>query len=291
MSESTLDFDMASGREKTSLTFFSLYTWLNMSKSIKALSLKGKQNWDTSIYCFSKNKRNNFLWEKDGAAKEALKHFFQNQLTSTPQFRHSPSRVTIQMFYYADPNFGDLSQFKLQPLEQLVSNLYPNKYVDMRVIRLHYPYMNAEILAKYLTVNSQKKSWSALTRPFMKNMPIVKAPLAHNMPFGVQWQSLLPQVANDKLTTAIQGVKYQVSGRLGRRSGSGRSQILRKSIGTFQFTSHRSLVDVGRHTFSNKNGSITVKVWIASALFGANALSRHVNKKAVETAAASTPKL
>ncbi|KAI9314459.1 hypothetical protein BX666DRAFT_2020118 [Dichotomocladium elegans] len=219
-----------------------------------------------------------------------MRIFFQNQLTSTPQFRHSPSRVTIQMFYYADPNFGDLSNFKLEPLEKLVGNLYPNKFVDFRLIRLHYPYMNAEILAKYLSANAASKSWGQIARPFFKGLPIVKAPLPHNMPFGVQWGSLLPQIANDKLTTAIQGVKYQVSGRLGRRAGSGRSTVTRKSIGTFQFTSHKSLVDVGRHTFSNKNGSITVKVWIASALFGVNAL-KHMNKKAVEAAANQAAKL
>ncbi|KAI8140037.1 hypothetical protein BJV82DRAFT_624884 [Fennellomyces sp. T-0311] len=258
-----------------------------MSKSIKALSLKGKQNWDTSIYCFSRNARNNYLWEKDGAAKEALKVYFQNQLTSTPHFQHSPSRVTIKMYYYADPNFGDLSHFKLEPLEKLVSGLYPNKYVDLRFIRVHYPYMNAEILAKYLTVNANTKSWTQLNRSFMRGVPMVKPPLPHNMPFAVQWNSLLPQVANGQLTSAIQGVKYEVSGRLGRRKGAGRSTIFRKSLGTFQFTSTKSLVDVGRHTFSNKNGSITVKVWIASALFGVNALAKQANKKAVEAAAKS----
>ncbi|KAI9276813.1 hypothetical protein BDA99DRAFT_545049 [Phascolomyces articulosus] len=227
------------------------------------------------------------MWEKDGAAKEALRHYFQKQLTSTPQFRHSPSRVTIQMYYYADPNFGDLSQFKLEPLEKLVTALYPNKHVDMRLIRCHYPYMNAEILAKYLTVNAGYKSWPQLHRSFMRGVPMVKAPLPHDMPFAVQWNSLLPQVNNGQLTSAIQGVKYEVSGRLGRRKGAGRSAIFRKSLGTFQFTSHKSLVDVGRHTFSNKNGSITVKVWIASALFGVNALAKkaNANKKAIETAA------
>ncbi|KAI7858965.1 hypothetical protein BDC45DRAFT_594481 [Circinella umbellata] len=250
-----------------------------MSKSIKALSLKGKQDWDTSIYCFSRNTH--------GAAKEALRHYFQKQLTSTPHFRHSPSRVTIQMYYYADPNFGDLSQFKLEPLEKLVTALYPNKHVDMRFIRCHYPYMNAEILAKYLTANANvnNKAWPQLHRTFMRGVPMVKAPLAHDMPFAVQWNSLLPQVNNGQLTSAIQGVKYEVSGRLGRRKGAGRSAIFRKSLGTFQFTSHKSLVDVGRHTFSNKNGSITVKVWIASALFGVNALAKKANQKAIEAAA------
>ncbi|CAO3632210.1 unnamed protein product [Cunninghamella blakesleeana] len=87
-----------------------------MSKSIKALSLKGKQDWNTSIYCFSRNNRNNLIWEKDGAAKSALKHYFQKHLTSTANFRHSPSKVTIQMFYYADPTFGNVEAFKLEPL-------------------------------------------------------------------------------------------------------------------------------------------------------------------------------
>ncbi|KAI9482666.1 MAG: hypothetical protein EXX96DRAFT_118076 [Benjaminiella poitrasii] len=257
-----------------------------MSKSIKALSLKGKQNWNTSIYSFSRNIRNNLIWEKDGATREALKHFFQKQLTSTPAFRHSPSRVTIQLYYYADPAFGNLADFKLEPLEKLVSSFYPGKFVDLRFTRVHYPYMNAEILAKYLTINSERMGWSQLTRRFMKSVPLVKPPLSHDMPFAVQWNKLLPQVSNGQLTSAIQGIKYQVSGRLGRRKGASRTQVMRKSLGTFQFTSHKSLVDVGRHTFANKNGSITVKVWVASTLFGMNALANKLGKKAIESTAA-----
>lgn len=258
---------------------------LAMSKSIKALSLKGKQDWDTSVFCFSRHARNNLLWEKDRATKEALKHFFQHHLTSTPRFRHSLSRVTIQMFYYVDQNAKDLDAVKLEPLESLIKSLYPNKIVDLRFTRLHYPYMNAEILAKYLTINAEHSGWGPLTRQFYKGVPMVKAPLSHNMPFSVQWNKLLPQVANGNLQTGIQGIKFTVSGRLGRRKGAGRSTILRKSLGTFQFTSHRSLVDVGRHTFFNRNGSITIKVWIATALFGVNAMAKQAGQKAASTAA------
>ncbi|KAI8379479.1 uncharacterized protein BYT42DRAFT_568947 [Radiomyces spectabilis] len=255
-----------------------------MSKSIKALSLKGKQNWDTSIFCFSRNARNNLLWEKDGAAKSTLKHYFQSHLTSTPSFHHSPSRVTIQMFYYADPNYSTLSTFKLEPLEKLLSTLYPNKYVDLRFVRVHYPYMNAEILAQYLTINAERVGWSIVTRRFMKQVPVVKPPLPTNMPFAVQWQNLLPHLNNGQLTSAIQGVKYQVSGRLGKRKGAARTQVIRRSLGAFRFTSHKSLVDVGRHTFANKNGSITVKVWISSALFGVGALANKLGRKAANAA-------
>lgn len=257
-----------------------------MSKSIKALSLKSKQDWDTSVFCFSRNTRNNILWEKDGATKASLKYFFQKHLTSTPAIRHSPSKVTIQLYYYADPAFGNLADFKLEPLEKLITSLYPGKFVDLRFVQVHYPYMNAEILAQYLTINSERIGWSQLTRRFMKGVPLVKPPLPHNMPFAVQWNSLLPQVSNGQLTSAIQGIKYEVSGRLGRRKGASRTQVMRKSLGTFQFTSHKSLVDVGRHTFANKNGSITVKVWIASALFGVNAMTK-LGKKALEKSASA----
>ncbi|CAO3636290.1 unnamed protein product [Mucor hiemalis] len=239
-----------------------------MSKSVKALGLKGKQDWNTSIYSFSRNVRNNMLWEKDGAAKATLKHFFQNHLTFTPAFRHSPSKVTIQLYYYANPTFGKVAHFKLEPLEKLASSLYPGKLFLLNILQ-----------------STLRIGWSQLTRKFMKGVPLVKAPLPHNMPFGVQWNSLLPQVSNGQLTSAIQGIKYEVSGRLGRRKGASRTQVMRKSLGTFQFTSHKSLVDVGRHTFANKNGSITVKVWIASALFGVNALASKVGKKAIESAA------
>lgn len=256
-----------------------------MSKSIKALSLKGKQDWETSLFCFSRNVRNNILWEKDGAAKTALRHFFQNQLTSTPHIRHSPARVAIQMYYYADPNIGSLESFKLEPLENLLRTLYPNKFVDLRVVRLHYPYMNAEILAQYLThnANTKRAGWPSIGRRCLKGVPIVKAPLPHDMPFATQWNSLLPHVNNSQLTSAIQGIKFQVTGRLGRTKG-GRASSTRGGLGTFRFTSHRSLVDVGRHTFSNKNGSITVKVWISTALFGVQALAKRLAQKSATPA-------
>ncbi|CAO3670637.1 unnamed protein product [Umbelopsis ramanniana] len=114
----------------------------------------------------------------------------------------------------------------------------------------------------------------------MRGVPIVKPPLPHHMPPAVEWNNLIPHTSNGQLTSAIQGVKYQVSGRLGRRRGAGRSSILRKSLGTFKFTTAKSLIDVGRHTFANRNGSITVKVWISSALFGAGALLNKASQKA-----------
>ncbi|CAM0137305.1 hypothetical protein VKS41_005016 [Umbelopsis sp. WA50703] len=259
-----------------------------MSKSVKALGLKQKQDWETSVYCFSRNNRNNLTWEKDQAARTTLKHYFQKHLTSTPHFKHSTARVTVQMYYYADPNLVTLSEFEIKPLEQMLQKIYPHKFVDVRFVRLHYPYLNAEILAKYLTINAQRSSWSVLTRKFMKGVPIVKPPLPHHMPPAVQWNNLVPHAANGQLTSAIQGVKYQVSGRLGRRRGAGRGSVLRKSLGTFKFTTAKSLIDVGRHSFANRNGSITVKVWISSALFGAGAL---LNKAGQKAAAASTKKL
>ncbi|KAI8981810.1 hypothetical protein BDF20DRAFT_912053 [Mycotypha africana] len=261
-----------------------------MSKSIKALSFKGKEDWNTSIFSFSRNIRNNFLWEKDTAAQKALKHLFQHCLSSTPAFKHTPSRVTIQLYYYADPSIP-LEQIKLEPLEKLLSTFYPGKFVDMRLVRLHYPYMNSEVLAQYIALNAERIGWSQLARKLFQDLPIVKAPLHNNMPAGVQWQNLLPHVSNGQLTSGIAGIKFQASGRLGRKAAGGRSQILRKSVGTFRFTTHKSLIDAGRHTFTNRNGRITVKVWVSTALFGVNALANKLGRKAVQTVTAGASKI
>ncbi|RUS32839.1 hypothetical protein BC938DRAFT_474114 [Jimgerdemannia flammicorona] len=262
-----------------------------MSKSAKALAVGSKQDWSISVYCFTRAACNNLIWEKDAAAKTALKHYFQKHLTSTPVFKHSTSRVIIQLYYYADPLHVDLATFQLDPLRTLLSNVYgPAKELDLRITRLFYPYLNSEILARYLALNSQNSSWPQLTRKFMRSVPIVKAPAVPvASPMVLHWGNLLPHAGNGTIASAVQGIKYQVSGRLGRKRGASRTSTMRKSAGTFKFTSTKSLIDVGRHSFTNKNGSITVKVWISTALFGVGAAAARAGVvKAVRGAGTET---
>ncbi|RUS22029.1 hypothetical protein BC937DRAFT_90617 [Endogone sp. FLAS-F59071] len=252
-----------------------------MSKSFKALAIGRSQDWSTSVYCFSRAHLNNLIWEKDAAARKTLKHYFQHHLTSTPTFKHSTAAVIIQMYYYSDPTITDLSKFTLAPLQTLLSGVYgPQKKLELRLTRLNYPYLEPEILAQYLSLNSQRSSWGNLTRKFMRSVPIVKPPTVPvRAPSPIHWGNLLPHAANPGIVSVIQGIKYEVSGRLGRRRGASRKSIFRKSIGTFKFASTTSLIHAGRHTITSKNGKITVKVWISTALFGLGTVARAMAAK------------
>lgn len=210
-----------------------------VTRRIQAIATKPSK-W-TPTYSFSKGAYNTVM-QKDAQAKDLIKHYFQHFLFSTPQVAHSPGRVSFRLYIHSNSELKEskasTDKYNLAKFKTFLGKVYgPGKKVDLEVTPLSAPYLNAEIAAQYLVLSSKKKSFSTLTNKFMKSTP---------------------------LTDVVEGVKMQVSGRLGRRKGAGRSSRIARQKGKLGFATFSSRVDAARCEFKNRNGKIGVVVWIRS---------------------------
>ncbi|CCG83169.1 protein of unknown function [Taphrina deformans PYCC 5710] len=209
------------------------------SRKIQAIALKPSK-W-TPTFSFSKASYNNNL-QKDTQAQNLIKHYFQHFLFSTPQVSHSPGKVSFRLYIHANselkPSKAATTDYNLDKFKTFLSKVYGSrKKVELQVTPLSAPYLNAEIAAQFLVLSSKKKSFATLTNKFMKSTP---------------------------LGEVVAGVKMQVSGRLGRRKGAGRSSRITRQKGKLGFATYTSRVDAARCEFKNRNGKIGVVVWIRS---------------------------
>jgi hypothetical protein len=160
-------------------------------------------------------------------------------ICSDPIYSHTNNKVTIQMFYYnnekhnkKDESKKIVSEFTLIPLSNNITSIY-NKEVSLVFTRIHYPYINSSIFAKYL---------------------------AHNAPTNtfVHFQdSIITYVSRNasELPSYISGIKIELAGRLLTERVVPR--ITTKAI---QFGSFFSQVDYAKYTTKNELGTFTIKV-------------------------------
>lgn len=209
------------------------------SRRIQAIALRPSK-W-TPTFSFSKAVYNNNL-QKDAQSIGLIKHYFQHFLFSTPQVSHAPGKVSFRLYIHSNPELkpvkASMEQYNLDKFKTFLAKVYgSNKKIELEVTPLSAPYLNAEIAAQFLVLSSKKKSFSTLTNKFMKSTP---------------------------LSDVVEGLKMQVSGRLGRRKGAGRSSRVTRQKGKLGFASYTSRVDAARCEFKNRNGKIGVVVWIRS---------------------------
>ncbi|BFZ54943.1 hypothetical protein PYCC9005_001980 [Savitreella phatthalungensis] len=212
------------------------------AKPIQAIALKPSR-W-TPTFSFT-GRDYNAVTQRDAEARKLLKHYFQHYLCSTPQVERAPGRVRLRMYIHESKeckpsvvrvpsNSYALDGLKSKVLEKVYGK---GTKIELDVQPLSAPYLNAEIAAQYLALMSKKRSFTALTQRFIKSTP---------------------------LGAAVDGLKLQVSGRLGRRKGAGRKSVVSRQKGKLGFASHTSPVEAARCEFKNRNGKIGVVVWIRS---------------------------
>lgn len=106
-----------------------------------------------------------------------LKSFFAGSssatLISTPVFNVTSNRVTIQLFYYSSTSAkSNITDKALKTLAVLVTRLYPaNVTVDLQIVRLYQPYLNASILAQYIAINASKYGFHRIMTILLNAVP------------------------------------------------------------------------------------------------------------------------
>lgn len=264
------------------------------SKHPISLRLKTKQNWgNTSYYFNSKNEQYNY-WGVDKIALNVIKHYFQFALISKPKFNKDSNKIVISFYYFLNLpvskrlNFGQSKRIqsslqegsitnnkKLLPLEakgysKLILKLsrFYGKPVELRPVRIHYPYLNSYILAQYLALNIKAGNFNKISRNLFKKAKLVKnnniTSTKTNIKDLIKYSSAM---LNPHYLT---GIKIQISGRLSMRKAASRTRVVRKSSGTLSLNSHNTLIDANKFSFKTKNGAATVKVWLSSKQLNSN---------------------
>ena len=183
---------------------------------------------------------------------------------SMPTFRVTPDRVVVQLFYYAPTNFvgtgknGDTTKLTsggpaLNALGSALSRLFStttslvNVPVELRITRLHQPYLNSYILAQYLAVNASKYGFARLRQSLLSSV-------CNN----IQNAAAMPSDHGEP--SAILGVKVQLSGLLTTQRNAPRKTVSTVSVGTFHGKNLNTSVEYASSTSKSNLGAYTVKV-------------------------------
>jgi ribosomal protein S3 len=187
------------------------------------------------------------------ATRSAIKliaHFFSpiNALAGKPVFTVTADSVIVHVFYYIPDTSKALNNNTVNNLGQTLSSLF-RRPVELRLVKLHYPYLNSYILAQYIALNTLDYTLVQIARRIFGSIAPVKNTQSVNV------------LAND-LPSHIVGIKVRVSGRLMTERSRPRQTVQTAQIGSFA-KGNLSLVDSASFTTKNKKGAFTVKVWIS----------------------------
>jgi len=252
------------------------------SKHPISLRLKTNQNWgNSSLYFCSKNELNSY-WGVDKIALNVIKHYFQFALISKPKFNKDSNKIVISFYYFLNlpvskrlnpygqskriqsslqEDLTPLKAIKFSSLILKLSNLY-GKPVEIRPVRIHYPYLNSYILAQYMALNIKAGNFNKLIRNLFKRAKLVE----NNNSISSKYTDLIRYSSLINSPHYLTGLKVQISGRLSQRKAASRTRVVRKSIGTLRLGSFTSSIDASKFNFTGKNGAVTVKVWLSSSI-------------------------
>ena len=174
-------------------------------------------------------------------------------LASKPVFSVSGDKVVINVFYYLADKKG-LNNGSINSLGQVLSKLFKQP-VELRFVRLHYPYLDSYILAQYIAINTAKYNFTRIQRAIFGALqfPVLKA----------------SELEDTTLPSYITGMKIRISGRLTTQRSVPRQTVQTAQVGSFS-SSHipsnsKASGIISSASFSTKNqkGAFTVKVWIS----------------------------
>lgn len=221
-----------------------------LTKSLAKYYLSSIGQASTISHSFDSGIRSLSLLNATRTANKLMRHFFSpiNALSSKPVFTVTSDTVIIHVFYYMPLAGQTLNNNTVNNLGEVLSGLF-GRVVELRLVKLHYPYLNSYILAQHIALNAQNHKLVKILRRLFGYVAPVK-------------NTLSLEVLASTLPSHIVGLKVRVSGRLITERSRPRQTVQTAQIGSFS-KSNLSLVDSACYTSSNKKGAFTVKVWIS----------------------------
>ena len=248
----------------------SIHCLLNQNNNSKLLNILSSSVLQNKNYFYKQNTYNENLLQK--VATQIMRAYFSNSFTniliSNPVFNFGVNKVNINLFYYYNNiNTDVLTNTKLGALCDTLSQLF-QKEINVDMIRIHYPYMNSQILAQYLCGKTDKNKFSQLCDALVSKSS-VKVGL-----FGVVGKEGEKYI----LPSYIDSICLELSGRIGSErvvprmtkqvyrmdSPNTNSGISLQMSNVSADSLNNKVEDFGKYTAKNHLGSFTLKVWITS---------------------------
>lgn len=194
-------------------------------------------------------KRSDFLKDKD-----LMEYTYQ-----------SKQKLVINSFYYVNNNSQALSNTAINKLGYVLSKLF-GQPVELRLVRLHYPYLNSYILAQYVAINTKKYNFTRIQRAIFGSLLLPKPKsIASEFLIELEKNNSTNNLLIDRLIPShITGIMIRLSGRLKTQRSIPRQTVQVAQIGTFSPSKGmKNVIEFASFTDKNKKGAFTVKVWIS----------------------------
>ena len=215
------------------------------------------------------------LGNNNRAATQIIADYFSKTqvLAGKPVFTVLGNKVVVNVFYFIPVKNQALNNSTINSLGEVLSKLYKSP-VELRLVRLHYPYLNSYILAQYIAMNTRKYNLKAITNSLFTRVQLS----------GPDSTPLLP--------AQILGLKVKISGRLTTQRSVPRQTVQTVQIGSFSSSAialsssslatremgggqvskpgaayAEGVVEYAAYTSKNKKGAFTVKVWISQKAY------------------------
>ena len=181
-------------------------------------------------------------------------------------------QITVQLSYYISSDTAAktlISSNTLKTLTYALTQLYESNLeqpvnVQLEFVRQYQPYMDASILAQYITINASSFGFNRMMNLLLNAVPFLNP---QNTSLG------RGQINNEvSLGSYITGIKVQLSGLLTSQRNRSRKTVYTASAGTLNnnattircgTTSNGVMsthIDYGSYTSKSRLGAFTVKV-------------------------------
>jgi hypothetical protein len=196
-------------------------------------------------------------------ATKLIANFFSvtdvQALASKPVFSVSGDKVVINVFYYLASDKA-LNNSSINSLGEVLGKVFAEgQPVELRLVRLHYPYLNSYILAQYIAINTAKYNFTRIQRAIFGALQFPLLTVSGDK--GSNLDSTLPSY--------ITGMKIRISGRLTTQRSVPRQTEQTAQIGSFS-SSHipanskaSGITEFAAFSTKNQKGAFTIKVWIS----------------------------
>jgi hypothetical protein len=203
----------------------------------------------TTSYSFDKGAESTNVLNATRSRVQLISHFFSpiNALAGKPVFTVKSDCVVVHVFYYIPVANQALNSNTVNNLGASLSSLF-GRPVSLRLVKLHYPYLDSHILAQYIAMNTQDYNLVQIVRRIFGSISPVKNTESLN-------------ALASELPSHIVGIKVRVSGRLVTERSRPRQTVQTAQVGSFA-KHNLALQDYALFTTKNKKGAFTVKVWI-----------------------------
>jgi hypothetical protein len=185
------------------------------------------------------------------ALNKLIKGYFSaiRRLTGKPIITITRNRVHVHIFYYIPIWDSRLNANTVNNLGETI-RIILNRNVELRLVKLYYPYLNRDILAQWIVKNTRFYKFIKIVQRIFRSVKLIKN----------------TQNTNLNLSYLI-GIKIRLSGRLTTERSRPRYTVQTREIGSFS-KKNNTLMDISQCTGKNKKGAFNVKVWINSQIGG-----------------------